>query len=99
VEPPAPAFGVPGHAAAVLPTGQSIGCVRIRWGVASVYSPMSTSPGTFGLSGWRPSLLRKSLAYQSLHASPIAPAWAEFSAPAPSASVTSRLERPCVYSW
>jgi hypothetical protein len=41
----------------------------------------------------------KSLAYQSLQASPMAPAWGELSAPAPSASVTRRLDSPCVYSW
>ena len=41
----------------------------------------------------------KSFAYQSLQPSPIAPACGELSAPAPEASVTSRFESPCVYSW
>ena len=41
----------------------------------------------------------KSFAYQSPQPSPIAPACAELTAPMPEASVISRFESPCVYSW
>ena len=44
-------------------------------------------------------LTMKSCAYQSLQASPIAADCAVLSAPTPPASVTSRFESPCVYSW
>ena len=39
------------------------------------------------------------MAYQSLHASPIEPAWMLFSVELPLASTTRRLDRPWVYSW
>ena len=39
------------------------------------------------------------MAYQSLQASPIAPAWMLPSVEMPLASTTSRLDRPWVYSW
>jgi len=43
--------------------------------------------------------MRKSIAYQSLHASPIAFDWKLLRAGSPFGSLTSRCERPCVYSW
>ena len=39
------------------------------------------------------------MAYQSLHASPMAPAWTLPRVESPVASTTSRLDRPWVYSW
>jgi hypothetical protein len=59
---------------------------------------MSTSP-TVAESSPGNCETRKSFAYQSLQPSPIDPACGEFSAPRPAASVTSRFESPCVYSW
>ncbi len=39
------------------------------------------------------------MAKKSLNPSPIAAAWGVFSAPTPSAVVTSRFVSPCAYSW
>jgi len=61
-------------------------------------SPTSISPGVPRRSSLRPSRTWRSDAYQSLQASPIAPACAVLRAPTPSASMTRRLDSPCVYS-
>ena len=88
---------MPGHAGAALLRGQSIASLRKLCAVTSVPSPMSSSPAA-AVSVSAPWATRKSIAYQSLQASPIAPACAVFSAPEPP-SVMSRFESPCVYSW
>src|SRR3954447_22446074 len=87
----------PVHRLDVEPTLQSIGSVRSRAAPAPSYwkRTMLVSGG----SAWRPSATRKSIAYQSLHASPIAPACTAPMVELPSASTTSRFDRPWVYSW
>src|SRR5690348_4000823 len=71
-----------------------------RFALPAAFGPRSASQQSAGrgVASVQP-LTMKSSAYQSDQASPIAPGCAPDSAPTPLASVTSRFERPWVYSW
>src|SRR3954464_2501734 len=100
--------GAPLVRSVVSPTLQSIGSNRAAGNPASDDVPMSTSGSAGSSASSGPALAltvgllsgrcRKSSAYQSLQASPMAPACAVDRAPEPSSLVTSRFDRPCVYS-
>ena len=88
----------PGQAAPPPPTGQSSAWKRSECGSASVYSPMSISPGVPRSSVLSPSRTCRSTRTSRSSPRPWRRRAALLSAPEPSALVTRRLERPCVYS-